>query len=87
MQVVSGIECSHGKEFEIETALMEAMANAVRHGAKKDPNKKVECVVACEKPLGMLIIVRDPGEGFDPKSVPNPTQATPSSAITAAGST
>jgi serine/threonine-protein kinase RsbW len=74
MEVVSEIECSHGKEFEIETALMEAMANAVRHGAKKDPNKKVECVVACEEPLGMLIVVRDPGEGFDPKSVPNPTE-------------
>ena len=74
MEVVSGIECAHGKEFEIETALMEALANAVRHGAKKDPSKKVECVVACEEPLGMLIIVRDPGEGFDPESVPNPTQ-------------
>ena len=74
MDVVSEIDCSHGKEFEIETALMEALANAVRHGAKKDSNKKVECVVGCEEPLGMLIIVRDPGEGFDPKSVPNPTQ-------------
>jgi serine/threonine-protein kinase RsbW len=74
MEVVSRIECSHGKEFEIETALMEALANAVKHGAKKDPSKKVECVVACEEPMGMLIIVRDPGEGFDPKSVPNPTQ-------------
>ncbi len=74
MEVVSDIECAHGKEFEIETALMEAMANAVRHGAKKDPSKRVECVVACEDPLGMLIIVRDPGEGFDPQAVPNPTE-------------
>jgi serine/threonine-protein kinase RsbW len=74
MEAVAEIECSHGKEFEIETALMEALANAVRHGAKKDASKIVECVVACEEPLGMLIIVRDPGEGFDPKLVPNPTQ-------------
>lgn len=74
MEAVAEIECSHGKEFEIETALMEALANAVRHGAKKDATKKVECVVACEEPLGMLIVVRDPGEGFDPKAVPNPTQ-------------
>jgi serine/threonine-protein kinase RsbW len=73
MKVVSGIECSHGKEFEIETALMEALANAVRHGAKQDSSKQVECVVECEEPLGMLIVVRDPGQGFDPKSVPNPT--------------
>ena len=74
MEAVSEIDCSKGKEFEIETALLEALANAVRHGAKGDATKKVECVVACEEPLGMLIIVRDPGEGFDPKSVPNPTQ-------------
>ena len=74
MEVVGGIECSKGKEFEIETALLEAIANAVRHGAKGDITKKVECVVACEEPQGMLIIVRDPGEGFDPKNVPNPTE-------------
>jgi serine/threonine-protein kinase RsbW len=74
MEVVSEIECSKGKDFEIETALMEAIANAVRHGAKNDCTKKVECVVICEEPQGMLIIVRDPGQGFDPTSVPNPTE-------------
>lgn len=74
MEVVSQIECSKGKEFEIETALLEAIANAVRHGAKNDATKKVECVVICEEPQGMLIIVRDPGNGFDPCSVPNPTE-------------
>jgi serine/threonine-protein kinase RsbW len=74
MEVVSDIECSKGKDFEIETALMEALANAVRHGAKNDATKKVECVVVCEEPQGMLIIVRDPGTGFDPTKVPNPTQ-------------
>ena len=74
MEVVSEIECSKGKDFEIETALMEAIANAVRHGAKNDATKKVECVVICEEPQGMLIIVRDPGKGFDPSSVPNPTE-------------
>ena len=74
MAAVSDIECSQGKEFEIETALLEAIANAVRHGAKNDPTKKVECVVICEEPQGMLIIVKDPGPGFDPKAVPNPTE-------------
>ncbi len=74
MEVVSEIECAQGKEFEIETALLEALANAVRHGAKGDSSKKVECVVACEESQGMLIIVRDPGDGFDPLSIPNPTE-------------
>ncbi len=74
MEVVAGIECSKGKEFEIETALLEAVANAVRHGAKNDPSKKVEVIVVCEEPQGMLIVVRDPGTGFDPAAVPNPTE-------------
>ena len=73
MEVVRGIECSQGKEFEIETALMEALANAVKHGAGGDPGKKVQCCVACEETQGMLIIVRDPGDGFDPLAIPDPT--------------
>ena len=73
MEVIAGIECSKGKEFEIETALVEALANAVKHGAGSDPGKRVQCCVACEEPQGMLIIVRDPGRGFDPLAIPDPT--------------
>ena len=73
MEVVSQIACSEGKEFEIETALVEALANAVKHGAGSDPGKKVQCCVACEEEQGMLIIVRDPGVGFDPLAIPDPT--------------
>jgi serine/threonine-protein kinase RsbW len=61
-----------GKEFDIELALREALANAVLHGCKSDPDKRVECTVACEEPGGILIIVRDPGKGFDPLSVQSP---------------
>lgn len=73
MKVVSQIECAAGKEFEIETALREALANAITHGAQNDPAKKVQCCVACEETAGMLIIVRDPGSGFDPLNIPDPT--------------
>jgi serine/threonine-protein kinase RsbW len=61
-----------GKEFDIEIALREALANAVLHGCKSDPDKRVECTVACEDAGGILIIVRDPGKGFDPLSVQSP---------------
>jgi serine/threonine-protein kinase RsbW len=44
----------------------------VVHGAKEDPSKTVECIVACDEQKGMLIMVRDPGPGFDPASIPNP---------------
>jgi len=70
MEVVRQTHCLDGKEDAIELALQEALANAVVHGAKEDPSKTVECLVACEQHRGVLIIVRDPGEGFDPKAIP-----------------
>ncbi len=72
MEMARRLECSAGKEFEIETAIREALANAIVHGCKGDPNQKVQCCVACDEQRGMLIIVRDPGTGFDPFTVPNP---------------
>ena len=73
MAEVRSMECSKGKEFEIETALREALANAVRHGCRNDPSKSVEVCVACDESKGMLIVVRDPGPGFDPGAIPSPT--------------
>jgi serine/threonine-protein kinase RsbW len=72
MQIVRSMGCAAGKELEVETALLEALANAVVHGCKNDASKKVECCVACDESRGMLIVIRDPGPGFDPKSIPNP---------------
>jgi len=62
-------------DFNIEIALREALANAVLHGCKSDPSKRVECTVASEAGGGVLIIVRDPGSGFDPLKVPSPLVA------------
>jgi serine/threonine-protein kinase RsbW len=67
------MECSRGKEFEIETALREALANAIRHGCGNDESKSVEVCVACDETRGMLIVVRDPGPGFEPGDIPSPT--------------
>jgi serine/threonine-protein kinase RsbW len=72
MEVVRDIQCAIGKEDAIELALTEALANAVVHGAKGDPKKIVECDVACDEARGMLIVVRDPGPGFNPGAIPNP---------------
>lgn len=71
MEVVRGMQCASGKEDDIELALTEALANAVVHGAKEDPSKTVECIVACDEERGMLIVVRDPGPGFDFSKIPN----------------
>lgn len=72
MAVVREQGCAADSEFEIEVALYEALANAVEHGCEHDPEKSVEVVVACEEHRGMIIIVRDPGTGFQPESVPSP---------------
>jgi len=72
MQLVKQMHCAAGKEEAIQLALNEALANAVVHGAKADPSKLIECDVACDESRGMLIVVRDPGKGFDPSSIPSP---------------
>ena len=72
MGIITGMGCAADREFEIETALYEALANAIKHGTANDPSKQIQCCVACDQARGMLIIVRDPGKGFDPESIPSP---------------
>ena len=73
MRLVGELEFAVGKEFEIEMALREALANAILHGCKADPSKKIECSVTGDRDQGISIVVRDPGSGFDPTSLPSPT--------------
>jgi serine/threonine-protein kinase RsbW len=73
MTVVRQMDGVGGKEDAIELALQEALANAVIHGAKEDSSKTVECLVSTDQERGILIIVRDPGPGFSPESIPGCT--------------
>ncbi|MGO9126522.1 MAG: ATP-binding protein [Terriglobales bacterium] len=72
MQVVRRMDCAPGEEDAIELALTEALANAVVHGAQSDPSKNVECDVTCNERRDLLIVIRDPGKGFDPAAIPSP---------------
>jgi serine/threonine-protein kinase RsbW len=74
MEVIRGMDCAAGRETAIELALSEALANAVVHGAKSDPSKIVECDIACDENRSLLIVVRDPGDGFDPATIPSPVR-------------
>src|SRR2546425_12606502 len=49
MKLVSQMGYATGKEFAVEMALREALANAVIHGCKNDPGKQVQCCVACDE--------------------------------------
>jgi serine/threonine-protein kinase RsbW len=72
MQLVVDKGCAREKEFEIELALREALANAIVYGCQSDPKEKVQVCVGCDDKKGILIVVRDPGDGFDPTTLPSP---------------
>ena len=65
----------NGRDEEIakvELALQEALANAVRHGCKGDSTKQIQCVLTFGAAGDIVIVVRDPGPGFDPVAMPDP---------------
>jgi anti-sigma regulatory factor (Ser/Thr protein kinase) len=72
MQVIREKRCAEGHEVEVEIAVKEALANAIKHGCGNDRSKSVQCCVAVEADGELLIVVRDPGPGFDPGKVANP---------------
>src|SRR5215475_11024158 len=75
MQIAREMKCAEGNEYGVELALREALANAIVHGCNNDPAKKVECCVACTDRKSVVIVVRDPGQGFAQNAVPNPLAA------------
>lgn len=72
MQIAREMKCVEGNEYQIDLALREALANAIVHGCDNDPTKHVECCVACTESSDIVIVVRDPGQGFSPSAIPNP---------------
>ncbi len=56
--------------FGVHMALEESISNAIRHGNKEDPNKKV--LVECELDSSRFWVkVCDEGEGYNPGEVPD----------------
>jgi len=55
-------------------AVREAVTNAVVHGNQEDEAKTIEVIFNCLE-HELEIDVKDQGKGFDPTSVPNPTDA------------
>lgn len=59
-------------EFSIRLALEEALANAMKHGNRMQPEKKVH-VKSTVHGSTVTIEVIDEGEGFSPEMIPDPT--------------
>jgi serine/threonine-protein kinase RsbW len=75
MQVVSSLPCALEHLDEVRLALSEALANAIIHGNREDPSKRVHIWGACAGDEQLILMVTDEGEGFDPAAVPDPTMA------------
>jgi len=58
--------------FAIKLALEEALINAIKHGNKLDPKKKVK-IEALVSPVCAEIVIEDQGPGFNRSAVPDPT--------------
>lgn len=60
--------------FSIHLAMEEALVNAIIHGNRLDPEKRVR--VCCQmSPELIRIRITDQGEGFDADAVPDPTDS------------
>jgi anti-sigma regulatory factor (Ser/Thr protein kinase) len=76
--VVQLLESKRWPEAElvkVDLALQEALANGIRHGCNGDPTKHIQCCVTFDTNGELMIVVRDPGPGFDISTVPNPLDA------------
>jgi anti-sigma regulatory factor (Ser/Thr protein kinase) len=71
-QVLQGKDWNDDDIMAVELALQEAVANAIRHGCRGDATKQLECSIAVERSGEIVIVIRDPGSGFDPASVAHP---------------
>ena len=68
--------CSAGWEgadlFRIQMAIEEAVVNAIEHGNKRDPSKRVHLVFKVDAEKATMLI-EDQGSGFDHRNVADPT--------------
>jgi anti-sigma regulatory factor (Ser/Thr protein kinase) len=58
--------------IKVDLAVQEALANGIRHGCKNDPTKSIQCIVTNDASGELVVIVRDPGTGFEPEKVADP---------------
>lgn len=67
------VEFSDDQFSRIRLSVNEAVTNAIIHGNKEDPSKKVRITAEFQENT-LKVSVKDEGSGFDPSSLPDPLQ-------------
>jgi serine/threonine-protein kinase RsbW len=73
MTLIQECNCVPGRELDVELALREVLANAVLHGNRQDPEKRIHISCCIHFGGDVSIVVKDEGKGFDPSKIPDPT--------------
>ena len=72
MKSVRALPYSTSDLDDIKLAVTEALANAIIHGNRQDPNKSVRICVRSEGSGDVLFAITDEGDGFNRDLVPDP---------------
>lgn len=72
MRFIARFRTSNGSEQDIELTMREALANAIIHGNRQDPDKYVYVVCRCTTDGEVSIAVQNEGQGFTVDSVADP---------------
>src|SRR5215510_11056469 len=71
-QVAALVGFDGDEVLNLGLAVREATINAIKHGNRMDPRKRVSVVFEFDA-QGLRIVIRDRGPGFDPEAVADPT--------------
>jgi len=72
LEAVAARGYSQACSFAIRLAVEEGLNNAIKHGNRFAPDKRVEVLFDVD-PNRAMITITDQGDGFDPTVVPDPT--------------
>jgi serine/threonine-protein kinase RsbW len=73
MDEVARAGFNYHSTYALKLALEEALVNAIKHGNRLDPAKKVH-IEATVSPHQAEVVIVDEGPGFDRAKVPDPTR-------------
>lgn len=72
-EILSKTQMSEDKLNNLDLSVSEALSNAMVHGNKLDPSKKVVVVLKVYEDR-IELNIKDEGDGFKPEDVPDPTK-------------